>query len=51
MFQQDIDYALQDMLAGGTDWQNSSLGTLLTEYYTQTMSNEEKEDWASKIGG
>lgn len=48
-FQQDIDTALHDMLAGGTDWSSSNLGQLITEQFTKGMSEEEKADWSREV--
>jgi hypothetical protein len=44
-YQEDIDYQLQEMLAGGTDWQSSSLGQLITDHFTEGMSSTEATDW------
>lgn len=49
-FQEDIDYSLQEMLAGGTDWESSSLGEVMKEYFTQGMGTAESEGWAKEIG-
>lgn len=50
-FQEDIDYQLQEMLAGGTDWQSSSLGELITTHFTEGMSSTQADEWAKEIGG
>ena len=49
-FQQDVNSALQEMLAGGVEWENSSLGQLLIDKFTNGLSLEEKGEWISKIG-
>ena len=48
-FQADIDNALHEMLAGGTDWSNSNLGQLITQQFTEGMSEEEKADWTKQV--
>jgi hypothetical protein len=50
-FQEDIDYSLQELLAGGTDWQNSSIGEVITKHFTEGMGLTAAEKWADEIGG
>jgi hypothetical protein len=50
-FQEDIDSQLEDLLAGGIDWQNSNIGQLLTEHFTAGMGTSESDGWAKEIGG
>lgn len=49
-FQANIDSQLTEMLAGGSDWQKTGLGQLMTDKFTEAMSAEEKQAWADEIG-
>lgn len=49
-FQQHVDQQLSEMLAGKTDWANSSLGELIKNKFTEGMSSEEAQTWADNIG-
>jgi hypothetical protein len=50
-FQEDIDSQLEDLLAGGIDWQNSNIGQLLTKHFTEGMGTSQSDGWAKEIGG
>lgn len=49
-FLQLADEKLDELLAGGTDWENSSIGQLMLEQFTQGMDTESAAKWAEEIG-
>ena len=49
-FQQETDFQLNEMIAAGNDWQETQLGSLITEHFAEGLSTEEAAEWATDIG-
>lgn len=48
-FQQNVDEQLKEMLNGGTDWENSTLGSMMRDQLSG-MSASEIATWTTEIG-